>query len=130
VSVVGGFTDWTKISAGLNHTAAIRSNGTAWTWGNNSNGQLGTNNTSNRSSPVSVVGGFTDWTQINAGRYHSVAIRTNGTAWAWGRNFPAGQLGTTNTSSRSSPVSVVGGFTDWVEINSRGSNSTAGLRAV
>jgi alpha-tubulin suppressor-like RCC1 family protein len=127
VSVVGGFTDWVQISAGFNSTAAVRANGTAWAWGRNNNGQLGDNSTTDRSSPVSVVGGFTDWVQISAGQIHTAAVRANGTAWAWGANG-SGQLGDNTITARSSPVSVVGGFTDWVQI-SAGGYRTAAVRA-
>ena len=129
VSVVGGFTDWVQISTGGNHIVAIRANGTAWGWGGNLSGRLGDNTITSRSSPVSVVGGFTDWVQISAGGAggHTVAVRTNGTAWAWGYNV-RGNLGDGTTTSRRSPVSVIGGFTDWVEIKA-GDNHTHGLRA-
>ena len=127
VSVIGGFTDWVQIASGKYHMGAVRANGTAWTWGYNNVGQLGDGTTSNRSSPVSVVGGFTDWIQITAGVYQSAAIRSNGTAWCWGLNGQ-GQLGDGTTSSRSSPVSVVGGFTDWVQISS-GLQHTGAIRA-
>jgi alpha-tubulin suppressor-like RCC1 family protein len=127
VSVIGGFTDWVQISAGSSHTAAIRANGTAWAWGSAAVGQLGDNTLVTRSSPVSVVGGFTDWVQISAGSQHTVAIRANGTAWAWG-SATNGRLGDNTTVSKSSPVSVVGGFTDWVQI-SAGSLHTAAIRA-
>ena len=130
VSVAGGFTDWVQISAGSEHTAAIRANGTAWAWGTNTQGQLGDNTTVNKSSPVSVVGGFTDWIQVSAGGgsagTHTVALRANGTAWAWGNNN--GCLGDNTTSLRSSPVAVVGGFTDWVQI-AAGNTHSAGIRA-
>jgi hypothetical protein len=58
-----------------------------FTWGNNDVGQLGTGNTTNRSSPVSVVGGFTDWCQVSVGFDNLLAIRTNGSLWAWGNNY-------------------------------------------
>ena len=124
VSVVGGFTDWVQISAGGEHTPAIRANGTAWAWGRNNYGQLGDNSTTNRSSPVSVVGGFTNWIQISAGRDHNSAIRADGTAWAWGRNN-YGKLGDNTSTNRSSPVSVVGGLTDWVQISAGQYNNSA-----
>ena len=127
VSVVGGFTDWTQISAGTDHTAAVRANGTAWCWGRNYTGRLGDGGTTNQSSPVSVVGGFTNWVQISAGKYHTAAVRANGTAWAWGSNT-FGWLGDGGTTNRSSPVSVVGGFTDWTQISAGGSH-TAAIRA-
>jgi alpha-tubulin suppressor-like RCC1 family protein len=118
VSVVGGITDWTKISAGGTHNLAIRSNGTLWAWGSGGQGRLGTNDIINRSSPVSVIGGFADWTEASAGGDHSLALRANGTIWAWGSDANTGRLGTGQIGAfdRSSPVSIVGGITDWVEI--------------
>jgi alpha-tubulin suppressor-like RCC1 family protein len=116
VSVVGGFTDWCQVSAGQCHSLAVRQSGTAWAWGENSAGQLGDNTTANKSSPVSVVGGFCDWCQVSAGKTHSLAVRQNGTAWAWGLNG-CGTLGDNTTVAKSSPVSVVGGFTDWCQVS-------------
>lgn len=128
VSVVGGFTDWIQVDAGgYFQTVALRANGTAWTWGRNSFGQLGTNDTTNRSSPVSVVGGFTDWVQVAAGRLFTSGVRANGTIWSWGINFN-GQLGLNSTNSVSSPSSLVGGFTDWIQV-SVGSYHQGGIRA-
>jgi alpha-tubulin suppressor-like RCC1 family protein len=126
VSVVGGFTDWCQVSAGGSHTSAVRTNGTIWAWGSNEFGKLGDNSTTSKSSPVSVVGGFTDWCQVSAGCAHSLAVRTNGTIWAWGSNG-AGRLGDNTTVSTSSPVSVVGGFTDWCQV-SAGIQHTAAVR--
>jgi alpha-tubulin suppressor-like RCC1 family protein len=73
--VVGDYTDWVQISAGNFHTAAVRANGTAWAWGNNANGRLGDDSITARSSPVSVVGDFTNWVQISAGPAHTAAVR-------------------------------------------------------
>jgi alpha-tubulin suppressor-like RCC1 family protein len=126
VSVVGGFTDWIQVSAGGAHSLGLRANGTAWAWGDNSIGQLGDNTTTARSSPVSVVGGFTDWIQVSAGSDHSLGVRANGTAWAWGANT-FGRLGNNTTTSSRSPVSVVGGFTDWIQV-SAGGNHSLGVR--
>jgi alpha-tubulin suppressor-like RCC1 family protein len=128
VSVVGGFTDWCQVSAGSYHSLGVRTNGTAWSWGNNSQGRLGDNSATDRSSPVSVVGGFTDWCQLSGGYEHSAGVRSNGTAWSWGR-ADEGRLGNNNSViSRSSPVSVVGGFTDWCQV-AAGGRQGLGLRA-
>jgi alpha-tubulin suppressor-like RCC1 family protein len=124
VSVVGGFSDWCEISAGLAHSLAVRTDGTAWAWGCNTNGQLGDSTITDRSSPVSVIGGFGDWCEISAGDSHSLAVRTDGTAWAWGFNGN-GRLGDLTVTARSSPVSVVGGFGDWCEISAGGAHSLA-----
>ena len=120
VSVVGGFTDWIQLSAGSNHSLGLRANGTAWAWGNNTSGRLGDGTATQRSSPVSVVGGFTDWIQVSGGTSHSVAVRSNGVAFEWGVTTASGVV------SSSSPVSIVGGFTDWVQMD--GGTHTAGIR--
>lgn len=131
VAVVGGFTDWINVSANKNNgmfdgrSFGIRTNGTAWAWGSNSYGRLADGTTTDRSSPVSVVGGFTDWVSVEAGLDHCLAIRTNGTAWAWGSNT-SGRLGTGNATDQSSPVSVVGGFADWVQVS--GGAHSLGIR--
>jgi alpha-tubulin suppressor-like RCC1 family protein len=121
VSVVGGFIDWCQVSAGGNHTMALRIAGSAWAWGNNSGGRLGNNATTSTSSPVSVVGGFTNWCQVSANA-HSLAVRTSGSAWAWGANN-CGQLGDCTLTNRSSPVSVVGGFTNWCQVSAGNAHS-------
>jgi len=119
VSVVGGFTDWCQVSAGFTASLAVRQNGTAWAWGDNNLGQLGDNTVTNRSSPVSVVGGFTDWCQVasSMANISGHGVRQNGTLWSWGYNA-TGKLGDNTITSRSSPVSVVGGFTDWCQVSS------------
>jgi alpha-tubulin suppressor-like RCC1 family protein len=126
VSVVGGFTDWCGISGGVNHSVAIRNNGTIWSWGNNGTGRLGDDTTVDKSSPVSVVGGFTDWCGVSAGLAHGLGIRTNGSIWAWGFGGQ-GRLGDGTTVTKSSPVSVVGGFTDWCGV-SAGYRHSIGIR--
>jgi len=124
VSVVGSFTDWCQVSAGGIHSLGVRQNGTAWAWGCNGQGRLGDNTTTTRSSPVSVVGGFTDWCQVSAGNQHSLGVRRNGTAWSWGCNGQ-GRLGDNTQTNRSSPVSVIGGFTNWCQISGGGYHSLA-----
>jgi alpha-tubulin suppressor-like RCC1 family protein len=116
VSIVGGFTDWCHVSAGGNHSLAVRRNGSAWAWGSGICGILGDNTTVSRSSPVSVVGGFTDWCQLSAGTCHSLGVKQNGTAWAWGLGT-CGRLGDNTVVAKSSPVSVVGGFTNWCQVS-------------
>jgi alpha-tubulin suppressor-like RCC1 family protein len=117
VSILTRAVNWTAVSCGDAHTLALRANGTLWAWGRNDEGRLGDNTITSRISPVSVVGGFTDWVSINAAENHSLGLRANGTIWAWGLNT-YGRLGDNTVTSRLSPVSVVGGFTDWVYANS------------
>jgi alpha-tubulin suppressor-like RCC1 family protein len=108
-SVVGGFS-FTKIANFNNCSVGINgANGSAWAWGENTYGQLGDNSRTNRSSPVSVVGGFS-FKDIACGDYFSVGINgADGSAWAWGYGY-YGRIGNNTVNSYSSPVSVVGGF--------------------
>jgi len=94
---------------GTNHAAAIRTDGTLWTWGDNSSGQLGQNDRTNQLSPVQVPG--TTWNKIGAVEYAIVATKTDGTLWSWGYAGTKGQLGQNNLIKYSSPTQIPG--TDW-----------------
>lgn len=70
---IGSLTNWKQVNAGYVYTtAAIKTDGTLWTWGFNGYGVLGLGNTTNRSSPVQV-GTLTNWKQVE-GSAHTVAI--------------------------------------------------------
>jgi len=107
---VGALTNWAQVSSGAACAAAVKTDGTLWSWGQNNNGQLGQNNTTNRSSPVQV-GALTTWKQVSMSGSFCVAVRTNGTIWAWGLNN-SGQLADGGGYSRSSPTQI-GALTDW-----------------
>ncbi len=90
------------------HTLFQRSDGTAWAWGNNADGQLGDGTTMDRSSAVQVTG-LTGVIAVAAGGAHSLALKNDGTVWAWGGNA-TGQLGngTTSGTPTTAPVQVSG----------------------
>ena len=119
VTIVGGITNWNKITmrVGARHRAAITSSGVLYTWGINSQGAIGDGTTTHRSSPVTVAGGITNWSQVSAGRYRTIGVTSSGIAYAWGDNSN-GILGDGTTTNRSSPVSVVGGITAWTQVDS------------
>jgi len=97
-------------------TLAIK-NGALFSWGRNSKGQLGLNDIIDRSSPVQV-GALTNWAKVSTSTsQYTLAIKTDGTLWAWGDNS-SGRLGTNEsiTVERSSPVQV-GSDTDWAYIS-------------
>ena len=85
--------------------------------GNNGYGQLGQNDTTNRSSPIQI-GALTSWKSIlntsGGGTQFFSAIQTNGTLWTWGRNN-YGTLGKGNTTYYSSPVQV-GALSTWANV--------------
>jgi alpha-tubulin suppressor-like RCC1 family protein len=114
-TISGGGTNWKQISVGERNAAAIKTDGTLWTWGEGGVGALGNNSTVNRSSPGTVSGGGTNWKQVGA-CFHMLAIKTDGTLWSWGTN-DYGQLGINSTVNRSSPGTVSGGGTNWKQIS-------------
>ncbi len=121
---VGSLTNWSQACGGYDWSLAVKTDGTLWSWGANSSGQLGLGDTTNRSSPVQV-GSLTNWAYVFASKTgaHSLAVKTNGTLWAWGYNA-LGELGTGNTTSVSSPVQV-GSLTNWSKIFAGYENSVA-----
>lgn len=110
---VSGMSDIVSLSAGSFHSMALKSDGTVWTWGFNSSGQLGDGTFLAKASPVQVSdlsdasGYLQDVVAIAAGEDHSAAVKSDGTVWAWGWNN-AGQLGNMTTANSFVPVSVVG----------------------
>jgi hypothetical protein len=85
-----------------------------WAWGNNFYGQLGDGTNTDKSVPTRI-GTATDWQSISAsGSSHSVAIKTDGSLWAWGNNF-SGQLGDGTNTNKSVPTRI-GSDNDWLSI--------------
>ena len=108
----GYLTGITAIAAHYLHNLALKSDGTVWAWGSNYFGQLGDGTTTDSSTPVQVegpagAGYLTDITAIAAGCNHSLALKSDGTVWAWGYNH-YGQLGDGTTTDSSTPVQVEG----------------------
>ena len=105
-----------QVSAGIYHSLAVDTDGNTWAWGYNDYGQLGDNTTSDRNSPVKVFASaqstnsaepWLNALQVSTGWRHSLAIGTDGVAYAWGQNW-YGQLGNPNAGRLSlvpSPVS-------------------------
>jgi alpha-tubulin suppressor-like RCC1 family protein len=115
VQTISSGTNWKSVGATL-HNVAIKTDGTLWTWGFNTYGQLGNNNTLNASSPVQTLAVGTNWKTLSAGRYHSAAIKTDGSLWLWGCGF-GGALGANNNVDRSSPVQTISSGTNWKQVS-------------
>jgi alpha-tubulin suppressor-like RCC1 family protein len=99
--------------------------GRLFNWGRNDSGQLGRNDTDYRSSPVQTIAYGIDWKQVKDGFAFSMAIKDNGTLWAWGDNY-SGQLGNETTDNKSSPIQI-GSDTNWSSI-SCGDYHTAAIK--
>ena len=104
-----GLTNVVSASAGYAHSMALKSDGTVWAWGANNAGQVGDGTTTNRLTPVRITPAAPvfplTFQAVAAGNDHSLALRNDGTLWAWGANA-SGQLGTGNTTPSLVPVQV------------------------
>jgi len=121
VTTFAGGTNWKQVAGGGNHTAAIKTDGTLWTWGDNTYGQLGDNTSTTILTPVTTFAGGTNWKQVDCGTFHTIAIKTDGTLWGWGRNqvfgIYTGTLGDNTTVDRSTPVTTFAGGTNWKQVS-------------
>jgi alpha-tubulin suppressor-like RCC1 family protein len=117
---------WSQVSSGEGHTLAIRSDGKLFAWGLNFDGQVGDGTSSlfssneGRSSPVQI--GNSSWSQVSAGFLYSLAIRSDGALFGWGRNS-SGVLGDGTIIDKSSPVQI--GTSSWSQISAGTSHSAA-----
>ena len=121
VTTFSGGNNWKQVASGQNLIAAIKTDGTLWTWGNNTSGSLGINDASNRTTPVTTFLGGTNWKQVSAGgkgttSSNVAAIKTDGTLWVWGFNGTSGALGINAAGSRSTPVTTFAGGTNWKQV--------------
>ena len=119
---------WARVAAGGDsYTLAINDKGHLYAWGNNAFGQLGNGkngrgivsgkgDTSENKNTPQLIDSTSQWKDIAAGKYHSLAIKRDGTLWAWGRN-DLGQLGIGNTDNKNTPTQV-GTSSDWKAIAS------------
>ena len=134
VTTFAGGTNWKQVAGGRDHTAAIKTDGTLWTWGNNTNGQIGDNTQYfNRLTPVTTFAGGTNWKQVAGGYKHIAAVKTDGTLWTWGGNSN-GQIGDNTQifdlsqplTLRLTPVTTFAGGTNWKQV-AGGDGHTAAL---
>jgi alpha-tubulin suppressor-like RCC1 family protein len=115
-----------KISVGNSHACAIIEDGTAWCWGNDTNGQLGNGATTGDQVSPTRVSDPGPWMQIGAAYNHSCGLKTDGSVWCWGRDN-SGQLGTGGGSvGQTSPVAVTSTL-PWSKISIRG-NISCGIK--
>ena len=123
VTTFAGGTNWKQVACGGGHTAAIKTDGTLWTWGRNYvGGPLGDNTTTDRPTPGTTFAGGTNWKQVSCGRWHTAAIKTDGTLWTWGYNY-FGQVGNNVRSdafterNALTPVTTFAGGTSWKQVS-------------
>lgn len=102
-----------SISVGGESTCALGSDGRAYCWGANSNGQLGNGSTSISLTPTVVARGVMpsgiNFAQVSSGGFVSCGLGTDAKAYCWGSNY-SGSLGN-GTSTQSLAPAAVGGVT-------------------
>lgn len=132
-----GWSDWKFVSGNVETTCGIRTNGTLWCWGRNSEGQLGNGSTLDSYRPIQVrddvgTGYWSDWTYVTAGQYNVCGIRTNGRLYCWGDGwYGTNGDGTQNNYSLPHETSMdtgsPPGYSDWKTV-SMGLTTGCGLR--
>jgi len=110
------FAEWTTVAAGGNYSLGLRSDGTLWAWGDNTQSQLGdgTTGAANSKNVPTRIGVDDDWAEVAAGWGHTLALKSDGTLWAWGLNTSS-QLGDGTTVAKNVPTKV-GTDDDWAEV--------------
>jgi alpha-tubulin suppressor-like RCC1 family protein len=105
--------NFATVSAGTNHTLAVKTDGTLWAWGSNSEGQLGFMFDTSIGAKATIptqVGEEMNWIAVSAGADHSLALNDKGELFAWGSNR-FGQIGTaSSTELYTEPMKVGDGF--------------------
>tara|TARA_R100001443_G_C3339254_1_gene174126 strand:- start:49 stop:1329 length:1281 start_codon:yes stop_codon:yes gene_type:complete len=117
---IGTDTNWAYLGDnGRVTSTAMKTDGSCWVWGRNNSGELGLNDTNDRSSPTQLSG--TQWKKISVDTDGSYGVKTNGTLWSWGNNY-AGNLGHNNRTYYSSPKQIPG--TNWNDVEGGGQGDT------
>jgi alpha-tubulin suppressor-like RCC1 family protein len=105
---------WKEISAAEDHTIAIKQDGTLWSWGSNFQGVLGNGTMYDGSNVPVQIGTASGWAKVSSGPFHNLAIKDDGTLWAWGYNG-FNNLGDGTNVNRLTPVQI-GTANDWVQV--------------
>lgn len=111
---VGAASNWQTVNTGHEFSVALKTDGKLWTWGSAEYGKLGdgiTDTEEYREIPAQI--GTDSWKDVSAGDDHVLAIKADGTLWAWG-NHRQGQLGRGYATSGEALTPVlVSPLTDW-----------------
>jgi len=126
IQTISAGNSWKDVHCGLYHTIATKLDGSLWTWGLNTSGQLGDNSLIKKSSPVQTISTGLTWVNSGSGAFHTVALKNDGSLWGWGDNT-YGQVGDNSITLRSSPVQTVSAGTLWKQVNC-GYHHTAAIK--
>ena len=115
---IGALSNWAMFTFSTSGSTclAVKTDRTLWSWGDNTNAQLGLNQQgyfTSKSSPTQI-GSLTNWAKVSVTAKTCLAVKTDGTLWTWGYGLE-GSLGQNDTTNRSSPVQV-GALTNWSNV--------------
>lgn len=120
---IGTDADWCRVAASHSDALALKTDGSLWGWGWNGFGAATQARSTERVTRPTRIGTDTDWTQIAAGAGHCLALKSDGSLWAWGQN-DRGQVGDGTTSNQFA-VTRIGPDHDWMTIAAGDFNSYA-----
>ena len=110
-----GDNQWVMVSGKNSHTLGLKRDGMLWAWGTTvPESGLGDGVTTGSIWPMRI-GDENDWSTVSAGNQYSLALKSDGTLWAWGWNG-FGQLGN-GTADSSKVPKPIGIDADWVMIS-------------
>jgi alpha-tubulin suppressor-like RCC1 family protein len=116
-----GTDSWKQIAIGNDYTLGLKTDGTLWTWGYCTEGQMGLGEMVSGVG-LTQIGTATDWNFVTSGGFNSYAIKQNGTLWSWGGNFE-GVLGLGNDTNVAVPTQI-GGDANWKFVSATGESAS------
>src|SRR5690554_2072423 len=125
---LGTETNWNKISNGTKNTFVIKDDGTLWGAGGNEFGSLGVNSTNVNFTSFQQITTSNNWVKIAPSNYFTLALKSDGTIWAWGQNNSY-QLGNSPATLEQLFPIQVGTDTDWVDIGAGTSSTSFAIKA-
>src|SRR5690554_349433 len=125
---MGVASDWDLIETGTQNTFGIKNDGTLWGCGRNTFGALGINSTTEINPTFQQITTSNDWVKVSASHFFALALKSDGTIWAWGQNDKY-QLGNTPATAEQLYPIQVGTDTDWVEIAAGTSSTSFAIKA-
>ena len=110
----------------FSHTAILKNDGTGFTFGNNSDGQLGINSTTFQTTgdpPMEISGNHTDIIAVSCGNTHTAILKSNGTVLTFGDNSNGRTGQNTGSGNTTTPIEISGNHTDIIAVSCGGSHT-------
>lgn len=108
--------NWVKVAASNNHTLGLKSDGTIWAWGQNTDYQLGNSPATTEQLFPIQVGTDNDWVDIDAESSTSFALKADGTIWGWGFN-PMSLIVSGSSTHKVATPTQIGADNDWLSMS-------------